>query len=140
MISGESIGSLNMIGAALRQSDDLLTIIGGIRKAGFLLELGELSAFSSDRMGEWVEFVVRLESEDVDVLSERYDSPDKDSSSGTGEAVAERWRPFLTVGSIDGGELQSLLVSLERSTRAGEVLALLVLERPPLWPPMAGRN
>jgi len=35
MISGESIGSLNMIGAALRQSDDLFTIIGGIRKAGF---------------------------------------------------------------------------------------------------------
>jgi len=91
-------------------------------------------------MGECVEFVVRFESEDVDVLSEKYDSPDKDSSSGTEEAVAERWRPFLTVVSIDGGELQSLLVCLGRSTRAGDVLALLVLERPPLWPPIAGRN
>jgi len=129
MISGESNGSLNMIGAALRQSDDLFTIIGGIRKADFLLEFGELSEVSSlDRMGEWVEFVVRLKSEDVDVLSERYDSPDKDSSSRTGEAVVERWRPFLTVGSIDGGELQSLLVSLERSTRAGDVLVFLDLE------------
>lgn len=129
-----------MIGAALHQSDDLFTIIGGIRKAGFLLELGELSAFSSDRLGGRVEFVVRLESEDADVLSEKYDSPDRDPSSRTGEAVAERWRPFLTVGLVDGGELQSLLVCLERSTRAGDVLALLVLERPPLWPPMAGET
>lgn len=90
--------------------------IGGIRKAGFMVSktvsvLGYFLYLLGSGIGfkDWFE-----DADDVEVVSEKYDSPDIDSSSScTGEDGASRWRPnlvfdSLTAGLGEGDSLQSV--------------------------------
>jgi len=115
MFCGETMTLLKMIGATLRQSEDLFIKIGGIRYAGLATvgietsccEPSKLFWFGwlgvGDGLGDWF-----VEIDAVEVESEKYDSPDI-SSSTLGEGGSARWRWSAWLG---GGEYESMPVFL----------------------------